>query len=128
LASLSQDGAKPGPNVVKRSVTIRTVGEDGQAHEYSSMKEVPAEVRSEIEALEKEAAQETGTELSVTETSRTGNAIRSKIIRRKNVSVYKIVDESGVEWVYHSLEEMPPEIRAAIVEAENASENKSEPT
>ena len=121
LASLSQGGAKPGPNVVKKSVTIRTVGEDGQEHEYSSMEEVPPEIRSEIEALEKEAAQEKGSELSITETSQEGNAITSKIIRRKNVSVYKIIDDSGVERTYHSLEEMPPEIRTAVEEAERGS-------
>jgi hypothetical protein len=65
LASLSRDEAKPGSNVVKKSVTIRTVGEDGEQHEYSSMEEVPPEIRSEIEALEKEAVDEKGNELSV---------------------------------------------------------------
>jgi membrane peptidoglycan carboxypeptidase len=122
LAALSQDGAKLGSNVVEKSVTIKTVGEDGEQHEYSSMEEVPPEIRSEIEALEKEAAQEGGNELSITETSQTGNAITSKTIRRKNISVYKIIDESGVERTYHSLEEMPPELRASVVEAENNSE------
>ena len=121
LASPSQDEAKPGSNVVKKSVTIKAVGEDGEQHEYSSMEEVPPDIRSEIEALEREAAQEMGNELSVIETSQTGNAITSKIIHRKSVSVYKIVDESGVERTYHSLEEMPPQIRAAIAEAENKS-------
>ena len=118
LASLGQDGARPGSNVVKKSVTIKTVGEDGEQHEYSSMEEVPPEIRSEIETLEKEAAQERGNELSVTETSQTGNAITSTIIHRKNISVYKTIDDSGAEQTYHSLEEMPPEIRAAIAEAE----------
>ena len=121
LASLSQGGAESGPNPVRKSVTIRTLGEDGQQHEYSSMEEVPPEIRSEIEALEKEAAQEKGSELSVTETSQEGNAITSKIIRRKNISVYKIIDDSGVERTYHSLEEMPPAIRTAVEEAERGS-------
>ena len=121
LASLSLEGDRPGSNVVKKSVTIKTVGEDGEQHEYSSMEEVPPEIRSEIEAIEKEAAQESGNELSVTETSQTGNAFTSKIIHRKNISVYKIIDDSGVERTYHSLEEMPPEIRAAIAEAEEKS-------
>jgi hypothetical protein len=121
LASASQDGANPGSNVVKKSVTIKTVGEGGEQHEYSSMEEVPPEIRSEIEALEKEAAHERGNELCVTETSQTGNAITSKIIHLKNISMYKIIDDSGVERTYHSLEEMPPEIRAAIAEAENKS-------
>ena len=104
--------------VVKNSVSIKTVGADGEQHEYSSMAEVPPELRSDLEALEKEAAQETGDQLSVTETSAAGNAITSKIIHRKSISVYKIVDESGVERTYHSLEEMPPELRAAVAAAE----------
>jgi polysaccharide deacetylase 2 family uncharacterized protein YibQ len=85
------------------------------------MEEVPPEIRLEIETLEKEADQERDNELSVTETSQTGNAITSTIIHRKNISVYKIVDDSGVERTYHSLEEMPPEIRVAIAEAEKKS-------
>jgi hypothetical protein len=106
---------------VEKSVTIKTVGEDGEQHEYSSMEEAPPEIRAEIETLEREAMQEKAKELSVTETSQRGNAITSKIMHRKDISVYKIVDESGVERVYHSLEEMPPEIRAAIAEAQNKS-------
>ena len=93
------------------------MSEGGEQHEYSSIEEVPPEIRSEIEAIEKEAALEKGNELSVTETSQAGNAITSKTIHRKNISVYKIIDDSGVERTYHSLEEMPPEIRAAIAEA-----------
>jgi hypothetical protein len=124
LAELGRQGRhlyKPGSNIVKKSVTIKTVGEDGEQHEYSSMEEAPPEIRAEIETLEREAMQEKGKELSVTETSQRGNAITSKIMHRKDISVYKIVDESGVERVYHSLEEMPPEIRAAIAEAQNKS-------
>jgi len=121
LVSPGQDAVEPGANVVKKSVSIKTVGEDGEQHEYSSMEEAPSEIRAEIEALEKEAAQDKGNELSVTETSQTGDAVTSKSIYRKNVSVYKIVDESGVERTYHSLKEMPPEIRAAIAEAEEKS-------
>ena len=120
LESLNQEGARLGSNIVKNSVTIKTVGEDGEQCEYSSMEEVPPEIRSEIEALEKKAAQETGNELSVTETSPAGNAITS-ITHRKSISVYKIIDDSGVERTYHSLEEMPPEIRAAIAGMENRS-------
>ena len=116
FGSLSQD--KSVSAVVKKSVTIKTVDEGGQVHEYSSIEQAPPEIQSQIEALEKEAAQESGKEFCVTETSQTGSAITSKTIREKNISVYKIVDESGVERVYHSLEEMPPKVRAAIAEAE----------
>jgi hypothetical protein len=119
LGSEGRDWPEPGSSVEKESVTIKTVGEDGVEHEYSSMEEVPPEIRAEIETVEREAAQAKGKELSVTETSRRGNTITSKITHRKDFSVYKIVDESGVERVYHSLEEMPPEVRAAIAEAES---------
>ena len=122
LGSLSEPRAKPGSAIVKKSITIKTVGEDGEKHEYSSMEEVPPEIRAQVEALEKQAAQESGKELSVTETSVRGNAITSNIICRKDVSLYKIVDPSGVERVYHSLEEMPPEIREAIAKAEGKSQ------
>lgn len=121
LGSRGQASSGFGSNIVKKSVSIRTVGEDGQRHEYSSMEDVPPDVRAKIEALEREAMQERGDELSVTETSRTGNTIRSKTLKEKKVSVYKIVDASGVERIYHSLEEMPPEIRAAISDAEEKS-------
>jgi hypothetical protein len=111
------DGYKPGSSVVKRSVSIKTIGEDGEQHEYSSMDEVPPEIRAGIESLEREVAQEKGKELSVTETSQRDNTITTKVICRKDISVYKIIDESGVERTYHSLEEVPPEIRAAIAKA-----------
>ena len=124
LESLSEAGTRPGPNVIKESVTIKTVGADGQQHKYSSLEEVPPEIRLDIEALEKEAALERGNELSVTETSQKGNSITTKIISRKNITVYKIIDEAGVERMYHSLEEMPPEIRAAMVEAERKSKDE----
>ncbi|HLX73019.1 MAG TPA: hypothetical protein VKV04_25620 [Verrucomicrobiae bacterium] len=107
---------KLGSTVVKRSMAIRTVDADGKEHQYSSMDQVPPEIRPQLEALEKEAAQQKGTEISITENSPQGNTLTSKTIR--NISVYKIVDESGVERTYHSLDEMPPEIRAAIEEAE----------
>jgi hypothetical protein len=105
--------------IVSKSVEIKTIGADGERHNYSSMEQVPPEIRSEIEALEKEAARQTGDVLSLTEHSQTGNTSISKIIHRKNVTVYKTVDRSGVERVYHSLDEMPPEARAAIAEAQN---------
>jgi hypothetical protein len=107
-----------------KSITIRTVTERGEQHQYSSMEEVPPEVRSQIEALEKEAMQQKGEQLSVAESSQAGNAITSKFIHRKNVTVYKIVDESGVERVYHSLEEMPTEVRAAIEAAGQIDRNE----
>jgi hypothetical protein len=104
--------------IVKKSVRITTVSADGERHEYSSLEDVPPEIRLQMEALEKEGIQGKGSESSVVECTQTGNAITLKTTRRESLSVYKIVDESGAERIYHSPEEMPPEIRAAIADAE----------
>jgi hypothetical protein len=114
LVSQNPKWSRPQSNVVvKKTVSIKMVGPDGEEHEYSSMEDVPPEVRAQLESLEKEK----GTELSVEETSRQGNTFTSKVIRRKDVSVYTVVDKSGVEQTYRSLEEMPPELRAAFEKA-----------
>ena len=117
--SLFRGEAKRGRPVVnlKKSVTIKTVGASGEKHEYHSLAEVPPEIRSEIEALEAEAKQGKDNELSFMETSQGQDVFRSKFIRRQSVSTYKITDPSGAERIYHSLEEMPPELRAAIERA-----------
>jgi hypothetical protein len=118
-APLDQDGLGADSHVafIDKSVNITMVGEDGERHEYHSMEELPAEIRSEIEALEAEAMDAKGNELSVTDTQQTENTFTIKSVRRKNVSLYRVIDESGVERTYHSLDEMPPEIRAAISKA-----------
>jgi hypothetical protein len=107
---------------VNKSITIETVGEDGERHKYHSMEELPAEFRSKLEALETEAIDAKGNELSVTNTQQTENSFTIRSVRRKNVSLYRVVDESGVERAYHSLDEMPPEIRTAISEAQEKFE------
>lgn len=118
MASKNPSWSNPGTTVVKETMNIRVTGPDGQEHEYSSMDQVPPEIRSQLEALEKEVSQQKGNVTLTRQNSQQGNTFTSKIIEQKNVSVYKIVDESGVERTYHSLDEMPPEIRAAIEEAE----------
>jgi len=102
----------------EKSVTIKTIGPDGEEHEYHSMDEVPPELRSEIEALSKEAGSDKGATSSVTKVSKADNTITSHTVRTRKANVYKIVDESGVERIYDSLDKMPPEIRAAIEDAE----------
>jgi hypothetical protein len=118
--SLFQNLAKSGPHTIniKESVTIKTVGRDGEHHEYHSMDDVPPKIRSDIEALEGEAQKAKGNVLSVKETSQLVKGTTSNTISRKDVSVYKITDASGKERINHSLDEMPPEIRAAIKQAE----------
>ena len=60
---------------------------------------------------------ETGRAVSFRETSPTGDVTVSRTLSEKRVSVYKIKDASGNERIYHSLEELPPEIREAIQRA-----------
>ncbi len=91
---------------IKKTVNIRTTNEDGQRHDYHSLKEVPPELRAEIEKLETEAVKEG---LS----SASSDGLTTKIISKKTYSVFKVKDASGNERVYHSLDELPPELRAA---------------
>src|SRR6516165_11678071 len=90
---------------IKRTVTIKTTDKDGQRHEYHSLDEVPEELRSQIEKLEWEGLKESLSSSSL-------NGLTSKIIGKKSISVFKVKDASGNERTYHSLDELPPEIRA----------------
>jgi hypothetical protein len=103
---------------IKKTVTIKTVGEDGQPHEYHSLDEVPPGLRAEIEKLESDVMKEKGESVSFTETSPAGNATTSKIISQKSLSVFRVKDASGNEQTYHSLDEMPPDIRALVERAQ----------
>jgi hypothetical protein len=62
--TLSQDHEQSGSSIVKKSVSITTANVDGEHREYSSMEEVPTEIRSEIEAFQKEAIQGKGDVMS----------------------------------------------------------------
>ena len=117
--SLFRVAGQPRPHVlnIKKTVAIKMVDEDGQPHEYHSRDEVPPGLRAKIEKLESEVMKEKGDSVSFTETSPTGNAITSGIIKKKSVSVFKIKDASGNEWIYHSLDELPPDIRALVERA-----------
>jgi hypothetical protein len=114
--SLFQPSGKSTAHVfdIKRSVTIKTVGKDGERHEYHSLAEVPPELRSEIETLEVDASKEQADAL----TAQITDGTRLNFISKKSVTVFKIKDASGKERVYHSLEELPPEIRAAVEKAQ----------
>jgi hypothetical protein len=118
--SFFKSAGRPGRHHVniKKTVTLKTVDKDGERHEYHSLDEAPPEMRAVIEKLEAEALKEQGNCLSFTETSPSGNAVTSGMISRKTVSVYKVKDASGNERVYHSLDELPPEIQEAIRRAQ----------
>jgi hypothetical protein len=84
---------------IKTTATIKTTDKDGQRHEYHSLDEAPPELRADIEKLESEALK--------------GN-VTPGMISRKSVSLFKVKDASGNERIYHSLDEMPPDIRALV--------------
>jgi hypothetical protein len=106
----------------KKTVDIRATDKDGVKHEFHSLDEAPPELRAEIEKLESAVLGEMNASTSVTETLPEGNATKSHFIVKKNVSMYKIRDASGNERIYHSLEELPPEIRAAFEKARDKTD------
>jgi hypothetical protein len=114
MLALFQKTAKPVPRIVKteKSVTIRTMDEDGKCHEYHSMNEVPLETRSQIEELASEEVKDEAGFLSAE--SLTQAKIPPGVIRRKSSVLYKIKDASGQERIYHSLDEVPWEMRSQI--------------
>jgi len=115
--SLFQNSGNPIRSVItiKKTVDIKTTDSDGQRHEYHSLKEVPPELRAELEKLQAEAENEAFNASS-------SDGITSKFITRKSISVIKVKDASGTERIYHSLDELPPEIRAAFQKAQEQLE------
>ena len=107
---------------IKKTINIRTTDKDGAQHDYHSLDELPPEIRAEIEKLEADALKEKGGSTSVTETLPAGIMTTSRTFIKKNVSIFKIKDASGNEQIYHSLEEMPPAIRAAIEKAQDKTD------
>jgi hypothetical protein len=126
ILSLFQVKASSAPRrprvTVKKTVNIRTTDKDGVQHEYHSLDEVPPELREEIKRLKSEAMKGRGASTSITETSPAGNTVRARMSTRKNISVYKIKDAAGNERVYHSLDEVPPEIRAVFEKNRNMTD------
>jgi len=106
---------------IKKTVSINTTDEDGQRHEYHSLDEVPPELRKEIERLESEGLKE-----SFRSSSADGLTIKitTKSVGTKTVSLFKVKDAEGNERIYHSLEELPPDIRATVEQAQKEKANE----
>ena len=51
-----------------------------------------------------------------------GDTVTQKFFTKKSLSVYKTIDDQGQEHTYNSLEELPPEIRAALEKAMKKTE------
>ena len=95
---------------IKKTVTVKTTAKDGERHEYHSLDEAPPELRAEIEKVESEGFRESLSSLA-------SDGLTTKI--KKTISVFKVKDASGKERIYHSLDELPPEIRTALEQAQN---------
>jgi hypothetical protein len=120
LFSFFKNISKPGTHVlsVKKSVTIKTVDKDGTSHDYQSLAEAPLALQQAVEKLESEVMKEQGKSLSDAMLADADKAPQSGFITKKTFSIYRIKDASGKETVYHSLDELPPNIRAAIEKAQ----------
>jgi hypothetical protein len=71
---------------------------------------VPPELRKEVEKLQSE-------ELKATLSSSSLEGLTT-ITSKKTATLFKVKDASGNERTYHSLDELPPEIRAALEQAQ----------
>jgi Double zinc ribbon len=98
---------------IKKTITIRTKDKDGQQHEYHSVDELPPELAAEVKKLQSEALKDISYKSS-------SDGLTTNITRRKSATIFKIKEPSGAERVYHSLDEMPPELRAAFEKAKAA--------
>lgn len=83
--------------------------------------EVPLELREELKKLESEGLKE-GFRSASSDGPTT--KITTKIISRKTASLFKVKDAAGNERIYHSLEELPPDIRAAFEQAQEGKTNE----
>jgi hypothetical protein len=102
---------------IRKTVSIKTTDKDGQHHEYRSLEEAPPELRAELEKLKSEV--EKGASESLTPDP---DRPALKFISKKTISLFKVRDASGTEPTYHSLDELPPEIRAAWEKAQGGRE------
>ncbi|HEY3760466.1 MAG TPA: zinc ribbon domain-containing protein [Verrucomicrobiae bacterium] len=96
--------------VVKKTENIEVIGKSGEQHTYHSLAEVPPELREDIEKLEAQALNELAGGQPSTDSLTTPD--RPGIITRQSTMLIKIKDHTGKEQTYHSVDEMPPDVRA----------------
>ena len=95
---------------IKKTVSVCTTDTNGEHHEYGSIDNVPPELRKEVEKLQSE-------ELKATLSSSSLDGLTT-ITSRKTTTLFRVKDASGNERTYHSLDELPPEIRVAFEQAQ----------
>jgi hypothetical protein len=108
---------QPGRHILntKRTISIKTTDRGGVVRKYHSLDEAPPELRGEIEKLQSEA-------LKADSGIASAEGAPPVIFSLKNVSIFKIRDASGKERIYRSLDELPPEIRAAVEQAQRKAD------
>jgi len=108
---------------IKKMVTIETVGEDGQPHQYRSLDEVPPAMRAEVEKLQAEMmkSQANPTTEAVEKPKRT-----SVIFSMKGSVVYKTRGATGQERIYRSLDEVPWEKQSQLGKLESEAMKEAE--
>ncbi|HUL75050.1 MAG TPA: hypothetical protein VLT86_18195 [Vicinamibacterales bacterium] len=95
-----------GPLVkITKSISITTTDKAGERHQYHSLEELPPELRAEIEKVESEALKESASASS-------SGTLAATFLKTSKTSLFKVKDAAGNERVYHSPEEMPPDVRA----------------
>ena len=89
---------------IKKTLTVETVGEDGQPHQYHSLDEVPPAMRAEVEKLQSEMMKS-----QASPSTEAGEKPKrtSVIFSMKGSVVYKTKDATGQERIYRSLDEVP---------------------
>jgi len=90
---------------ITKKVSVTTVDKAGERHQYHSLDELPPELHDKVEQMQAEALSDLNTSPSDTKTNK--------------ISVFRVKDASGNERVYHSLDELPPEVRAALEQLQN---------
>jgi RNA polymerase subunit RPABC4/transcription elongation factor Spt4 len=108
LSLFQREGPRKSVITIKKRIDIKTTDKEGQHHEYHSLDEVPPELRADLEKLQSEAEKE----------ALTGASPTSRFVTKKTISIFRVKDASGKEHIYHSLDELPPDIRAAFEKAQ----------
>jgi hypothetical protein len=96
---------------IKKTVSIHTTDAKGQRHEYHSLDDLPPELCKEVAKLESEAFKAT-----LSSSSLDG---LTTITSKKTATLFKVKDAAGNERTYHSLDELPAEIRSAFEQAQD---------
>lgn len=118
LGAWFQSAFKPGVHTLVTSKKERFQTSDRQnvKHVYRSIDEVPPQLREAFEKLQSGSAKGLDVSQLLSELLK-GAQKPGTVVSRKDFQEFRIQDETGKEQVYHSLDEMPPELREAFEKA-----------